>query len=140
MLPYAALIGITGMLACGSQISYPFLHNGLLDILFAVLIYGLAREGAAGHHFQVVRLLSMPALVLLGEASYALYILHVPLRTWMYKVLEWFHPGVQPSMPLFAAYTIFTVGISILVFKIIEEPARRMIRRRLTPAVPSLAS
>ncbi|HEV2946980.1 MAG TPA: hypothetical protein VGX70_06370, partial [Gemmataceae bacterium] len=133
--PYAALIGIFGLLACGSQISYPFLHNGLLDILFAVLIYGLAREDRSGHSFQVVRFLSMPVLVLLGEASYAVYILHVPLRTWMYKVLEWFHPGTHPSLTLFTVYTILTLGVSILVFKVIEEPTRRLIRRKLTPAV-----
>jgi peptidoglycan/LPS O-acetylase OafA/YrhL len=78
----------------------------------------------------------MPLLVLLGEASYAIYILHVPLRNWTYKVLEWFHPGIHPSLQLLAVYTVFTLGVSILVFKVIEEPARRLIRRKLSPAVP----
>lgn len=140
LLPGAALIGIFGLLACGSWISYPFLHNGLLDIFFAVLIYGLARVSASGHSFQVVRFLSMPFLVLLGEASYAVYILHVPIRNWMYKVLEWIHPGIHPSLVIFSGYTILTLVVSILVFKVIEEPARRLIRRKLTPAVTSLAA
>jgi len=135
LLPGAALVGILGLLACGSRIPYPFLHNGLLDILFAMLIYGLAGDGASKHTVRAVRFLSMPGLVLLGEASYAIYILHVPLRTWMYRILDGLHSDIHPSFPLFLAYTVVTLGVSILVFKLIEEPARRMIRRKLAPAV-----
>jgi peptidoglycan/LPS O-acetylase OafA/YrhL len=133
ILPWTALAGILTLLACGSWIPYPFLHNGLLDMLFAVLIYGLARDGASmgRRALQATRFLSLPLLVLLGEASYAIYILHVPLRTWMYRILDSLHPGILPSLPLFAGYTIFTITISIMVFKLIEEPARRMIRRKL---------
>jgi len=80
-------------------------------------------------------MLSLPVFVLLGEASYAIYILHVPLRNWMYRILDWIHPGVQPSLPLLLVYTLFTLAISILVFKVIEEPARRLIRRRFAPVV-----
>jgi peptidoglycan/LPS O-acetylase OafA/YrhL len=136
LLPWAALAGILSLLACGSWIPYPFLHNGLLDVLFAVLIYGLARDGASmgRHALQATRFLSLPFFVLLGEASYAIYILHVPLRTWMYRILDSVHPGIHPSLPLFAVYTILTLAISVLVFKAIEEPARRMIRRKLTPS------
>ncbi len=136
LLPWATLAGILSLLACGSWIPYPFLHNGLLDVLFAVLIYSLARDGASigKGALHTARFLSMPLLVLLGEASYAIYILHVPLRTWMYRILDWLHPGIHPSLPLFAVYTIVTLGISVLVFKLIEEPARRRIRRKLAPA------
>ena len=130
-----ALTGISGLLVCGDRIPYPFFHNGLLDIFFAVLIYGLARGSSLGRQLPILRLLSMPILVLLGEASYAIYILHVPLRNWMYRILEWFHPGIHPSLALLAVYTLFTLGVSVLVFKVIEEPARRLIRRKLAPAV-----
>jgi peptidoglycan/LPS O-acetylase OafA/YrhL len=133
-LPGLALIGIIGVLGCGSWIPYPYLHNGLLDILFAGLIYGLADiDSRSGLAKTPARLLSMPILVLLGEASYAVYILHVPLRKWMYQILEWLNPNVHPSMALFVAYTLMTLGVSILVFKLIEEPARRIIRRKLAP-------
>jgi peptidoglycan/LPS O-acetylase OafA/YrhL len=134
-LPGVALIGIVGVLGCGSWIPYPYLHNGLLDIFFAALIYGLASinsERGAGK--TPARLLSLPIFVLLGEASYAVYILHVPLRKWMYQILEWLNPNIHPSMAIFFTYTLVTLGISILVFKVIEEPARRMIRRRLAAA------
>jgi len=134
-LPGLALIGIAGVLGCGGWIPYPFLHNGLLDILFAVLIYGLANvDSGSGLAKTPARLLSMPVFVLLGEASYAVYILHVPLRKWMYQILEWVNPNVHPSMVIFVAYTLITLGVSVLVFKLIEEPARRMIRKRLAPA------
>jgi peptidoglycan/LPS O-acetylase OafA/YrhL len=36
-------------------------------------------------------------------------------------------------MALFVAYILVTLGVSILVFKLIEEPARRIIRRKLAP-------
>jgi peptidoglycan/LPS O-acetylase OafA/YrhL len=134
LLPWVALMAILGLLACGDQIPYPFLHNGMLDILFAMLIYGLARDGLSNHALKAVRFLSLPFLVLLGEASYAIYILHVPLRTWMYRLLDKLHPDIHPSLPLFIAYTILTLGVSILVFKLVEEPTRRLIRRKLTPA------
>src|SRR5262249_46456835 len=119
----------------GDRIPYAFLHNGLLDIFFAVLIYGLARGASLGGRLHILRMLSLPVFVLLGEASYAIYILHVPLRNWMYRILDWIHPGVQPSLPLLLVYTLFTLAISILVFKVIEEPARRLIRRRFAPVV-----
>ena len=103
--------------------------------IFAVLIYGLANvDSRSGFAKTPARLLSLPIFVLLGEASYAVYILHVPLRKWMYQILEWVNPNVHPSMAIFVVYTLVTLGISILVFKVIEEPARRMIRRRLAPA------
>jgi peptidoglycan/LPS O-acetylase OafA/YrhL len=136
-LPAIALIGIVGALGCGGWIPYPFLHNGLLDILFAALIYGLANvDSGSGLAKTPARLLSMPVFVLLGEASYAVYILHVPLRKWMYQILEWVNPNVHPSMAIFVAYTLVTLGISVLVFKLIEEPARRIIRRKLAYASP----
>src|SRR5207245_3524502 len=121
LLPWAALGGILTLLACGNWIPYPFLHNGLLDVLFAVLIYGLANvDSGSGLAKTPARLLSMPVFVLLGEASYAVYILHVPLRKWMYQILEWVNPNVHPSMTIFVAYTLVTLGVSVLVFKLIE--------------------
>jgi len=134
-LSSVALIGIVSLLSCSSWIPYPFLHNGLLDMLFAMLIYGLANmESRSVFSGTLGRWLSNPIFVLLGEASYAVYILHVPLRNWMYQVLEWLNQNMQPSMALFVAYTLITLGASILVFKMIEEPARRIIRHRLTAA------
>jgi peptidoglycan/LPS O-acetylase OafA/YrhL len=134
-LSSVALIGIVSLLSCSRWIPYPFLHNGLLDMLFAMLIYGLANmESRSVFSGTLGRWLSNPIFVLLGEAGYAVYILHVPLRNWMYRILECLNQNVQPSMALFVSYTLITLGASILVFKVIEEPARRIIRHMLTPA------
>jgi peptidoglycan/LPS O-acetylase OafA/YrhL len=129
-----SLMGISCLLVCGDRIPYAFLHNGLLDIFFAALIYALACGSLLGERLPILRVLSLPVFVLLGEASYAIYILHVPFRTWMYRILDWIHPGIQPSLQLLVVYTLFTLGVSILVFKVIEEPSRRLIRRKLAPA------
>jgi peptidoglycan/LPS O-acetylase OafA/YrhL len=52
----------------------PLLANGLLVPLFAILIYSLAEGGGL-----LARLLSLPTLVLLGEANYGIYILQIPV-------------------------------------------------------------
>src|SRR6185312_11183691 len=77
---------LVSILACGvavavfvfsSNVPEPLLHNGLLAPVFALLIHSLA--GGTG---PVAWLLSRRPLVLLGEASYALYILQYPVWCW----------------------------------------------------------
>jgi peptidoglycan/LPS O-acetylase OafA/YrhL len=97
----------------------------LLRPLVALLLLGLALGGGL-----VARLLSIPPSVLLGKASYAMYILHVPLL-WWYKRSPVFR-ATAASPP--GASVIFIAGvivISILVFKLVEEPANRLLRRKL---------
>src|SRR5436853_4220175 len=96
-LSVVALVGSVGalsyvptMLGPGSALPYLLLHNGLVDPLFALLIYSLASgEG------PLAALLSLPAMVVLGEASYALYIVHIPLWDWMTYAL--LHLHLTPS-------------------------------------------
>ena len=64
------------------------------------------------------RFLSTSVAQYLGQASYSLYILHVP-------ILWWF--GTHgPSMAI--VYLIGIVAISALCFECIEKPANRWIR------------
>jgi len=104
----------------------PYLHDGALAPLQAMLIYGLASgEGS------LARLLSSPAMVLLGEASYATYLLHVPLQRWVR--LAWERLGFAPGSPAFAAvFLVVLLAASVLVFKTFEDVARRRVRRWLT--------
>jgi peptidoglycan/LPS O-acetylase OafA/YrhL len=126
------------MLGPGSVLPYLLLHNGLLDPLFALLIYNLASgEG------PLAALLSLPAMVVLGEASYALYILHIPLWDWMTYVLSRLH-----MVPGFVALSLLhlgvAVGLAILTLRLVEQPARRALRRAFvggpTLVPPALAS
>ena len=88
-----------------------------------VLVFGLIIFGAAGAQ-EAAGVLTLPALTLLGEASYSLYILHMPLGWWW----AWLTRGmVLPAIPGFAAYFVSAVLISILSYRYVENPLRRWI-------------
>ena len=72
------------------------------------------------------RLLSTRLAKLLGDSSYSLYILHVPLLWWFSRY--WGHRSV--ALPGFYApvYLILVVAASAAVFQFIEGPANRWIR------------
>lgn len=121
-----AVAALLAVLVASPLIPYPLLHNGLLAPVFAVLVYALAR--GAG---PVSRVLSTRVLERLGAASFALYILHVPLQAWLvrgYRTL-----GVDPlPLPLhFALWASLCIAISLTVFDRVEEPGRRLLRRWL---------
>jgi len=96
----------------------------LVVVPFAALLLELAdsRNHLAG-------LLSTPLMILLGGASYALYLLQAPFRDWV-RVLSAHLPN---AIARFAtpATPVLLVLFSILIFKIWEEPSRRAIRRWL---------
>ena len=84
---------------------------------------------------MVRRALSYKPLVLLGNASYALYILQIPVRKWMPAIFtgDWDWIGRLLYQPLL-------VIISVAVFILLEEPARRFLRGSIPKrASPSIA-
>jgi peptidoglycan/LPS O-acetylase OafA/YrhL len=90
----------------------------------AVLIFGLAAAPLS----RLARMLSIPIVVLLGEASYAFYLVHMP-------ALSYFDAGrwavaTSPTTILYEALTLgailcLAVGLHVMV----ERPARLYIRR-----------
>jgi peptidoglycan/LPS O-acetylase OafA/YrhL len=90
----------------------------------AVLIFGLAAAPLS----LPARMLSIPIVVLLGEASYAFYLVHMP-------ALEYFGAGrwavaTSPTTVLYEALSLgaivcLAVGLHVMV----ERPARLYIRR-----------
>lgn len=76
--------------------------------------------------------LHVPALlVLLGEASYSLYILHVPLRDLASAFKNRFLTEVNPGLLSFA-FVAAMVGLSVLSYKWIELPGRKFILNKLS--------
>jgi peptidoglycan/LPS O-acetylase OafA/YrhL len=112
------------LLTCGvfaNRIPYPLLHNGLASVASGGLIYGLA--GLRGSS----KVLSARWLVRLGEASYAMYILHIPLamivRVFWERLLGF--PGYSLAR-VFVDVAVVIVA-SLLVHRFVEEPARARI-------------
>jgi peptidoglycan/LPS O-acetylase OafA/YrhL len=94
------------------------LTHGFFAPLFCTAVVSLA----AGNE-RIDKIFSIGWLVLLGEASYALYLIHSPLlfilRSRMEKYGGW----------LFCVYVFLCVGLSVLSYLYIEKPARLRIHR-----------
>ena len=97
--------------------------SSLFSILFLFLILSLVFSKSV-----ITKLLSIPVLVLLGEASYSLYILQKP----MYKI----YTNVLQELPAtfslnqdskFYIFAIFHILISIASLYIIEKPGKKLI-------------
>ncbi len=121
---------ILGILASSSVIPQRLLHNGLLAPAFALLIYCLARDtGVIG------RVLGSRLLVLLGEASFAVYILQVPVHALARAVVRYVGGvGVASESPLenspafIVTYSASLILIALGALKLVEQPARRWLR------------
>jgi peptidoglycan/LPS O-acetylase OafA/YrhL len=125
-LEAGAVLALFAVLLASPVIPYPLMHNGLLAPVFAALVYALAR--GAG---PVSRVLATRMLVRLGAASFALYILHVPLLAWMGRGYRTLGVALPPQPWYFAIFAAGSIAVSLVVFDVVEEPGRRLLRRLL---------
>jgi peptidoglycan/LPS O-acetylase OafA/YrhL len=104
------------VIALAAHIPVMVLNNGILLPAFLLLIYALANAQGA-----LAAVFSHKWFVILGESSYALYLLHEPLFTYF----DHFWPIAVPIHWL--AYVASLLVISVAAFYGIERPARKMI-------------
>jgi peptidoglycan/LPS O-acetylase OafA/YrhL len=110
----------------GDRIRYEFLNNGLLIVPFSAMILGLSCEKGV-----LSRLLSNRLLVRGGEASYSLYLLHLPLRPWVLAISD--RLQLAPCSWAFLSLGCgLCVAASLVTFHFVEEPYRRSIRAALS--------
>ena len=95
-----------------------FIGNGLLAPFWAVLICALAQGWPA----WLYQFLSSRPMVALGEASYGMYILQVPVGFYFFR---WYH---GPAGVI--TYLVLLTVLSLLSFHYFETPARRWLRGR----------
>jgi peptidoglycan/LPS O-acetylase OafA/YrhL len=130
-----AVVSMAGIVFClmqGEKLPFLLTHDGLLAPLFGGLILGLA-----GTH-PLAGLLSLRPLVLLGEASFCLYILHFNLWQWVhsYGLLALLH--VQRWDP-WVSYLLLELA-ALAAYRWVEQPGRGWMQRmvslleRATPA------
>lgn len=97
------------------RLPYLALHNGLLIPLYAMVIIGLSQPN------WMTNLLSGSVLILLGEASYAFYLVHAIFNVFERQL------GFGSSIREAVISLPIVIGISILMHLYIERPARRYI-------------
>lgn len=124
-LSIVSLLAIITLLALHQRLPYLLLHNGLLAPLFMVFIMALATGGG-----PIARVLGSPHLHVLGEASFALYLLHIAVLVYVFKLFEAIGMSMDESPALVIAYLLIVQALSIVVLTHVEEPARRAIRAR----------
>ncbi|MGE3262331.1 MAG: acyltransferase family protein [Bacteriovoracia bacterium] len=113
---------IAGMLLSG--IPWPFLM--LTSFLFLPAI-GLLLWGGAGKRGRYTLWLEFPLLLLLGEASYAVYGFHMPLSYWFSRTLS---ISDAPYKMFFLFLSVLT-GIAIFFHRLYELRARAWLMGRI---------
>jgi len=119
----AVIASIVLVLIWSDRIPYLLLQGGVLAPLFALVIYALAGGGGI-----TGKLLSHPIAVRLGEASYALYLIHMPLSWYLTRALQiigW--PRIEAWTGL-AAFVLIAVLFSLAIFSALEQPARKKLK------------
>jgi peptidoglycan/LPS O-acetylase OafA/YrhL len=99
-------------------------------------IYALGILVLAFERGHVSRYLGHPTLVLLGEISFAIYLVHQIILRWLAA-----HPAILASLPVPLAYGLFlavVLTVSWVLWRFVEKPARAALLKRLTaPGVPT---
>jgi|ERR1019366_81453 peptidoglycan/LPS O-acetylase OafA/YrhL len=112
--------GFIAVVRCGYWIPFPVLHTALLAPAFAAIVYGVALQP------RCARFLENKVLVLLGDSSYSLYLLHTLAigAFFQFSKTGFENPTVLKTL---AAVT-FAVLVSVAVYRWIEVPGLRMLR------------
>jgi peptidoglycan/LPS O-acetylase OafA/YrhL len=104
------------------------------QIAYLPLMMALVFVFACGRG-RVSRGLCAPCLVLLGQASFSLYLIHRPIFTLVHGLSERYL-GEIAAIPVAAALLAGCSAASILVYRHIEAPVQRVLQRRLRSTFP----
>ena len=113
---FAALVAAVAVIVLANHV----LAKALLFPAFILLLYCLARaKGPLGGW------LGSKPMVLLGEASFAFYILHVPL----FRYAKMLFPSVATAPAPFLGFLLVLTAVSIVSFLFIEKPLCAHLRK-----------
>lgn len=114
LFPAGAVLAL-GLLGFRTHLPAWCVHDGMLSLAFGAMIFGAAFSSG-------VSLLASWPLMLLGEASYSLYITHYPLMFLWRSVLR--HVGVLPMWLSNVLFVVFAIMVSLIVYRYVERPWR----------------
>lgn len=102
--------------------------NGIFAPFLVMVLVGLARSPS--------RFWGHPFFVRLGDASYSLYLLHIPVFLWVSAIDRKSFQLQEHSFGAFlTVYLVVAIGASLASLRYIEQPCRQWIRRRFAPAL-----
>ena len=130
---------IVGVLYCSDAHPVPSIYDsaGLVDVLFVPLVLTLA-IGAG----TLPALLSLRPMVYLGHISFSLYMVHELVHTaWNWMVMQF---GLRLGSDLAGKATlagILAVAVvgAVVLYHVVEEPARKWMRSMMKPPRSSRA-
>jgi peptidoglycan/LPS O-acetylase OafA/YrhL len=123
----ASLLALAAFFATAvAHVPYILMHGGLLVPLFAALTIGLSGPNIFAAAF------AWKPIELLGQASYALFVLHFNFINLLrhYRVAEQLHVAAFDPWISYAA----TLLLAVAAMNLVEKPARSAILRRRSPA------
>jgi len=121
-ISWASLLLIGVILGAGWKLPAPLVHKGLLAPLFAALMFGLASGRGA-----LAAALANREMVRLGEASYSVYLLHIPLQGAAAAINNLTLRIPVSSWTFLAADFALTIAVSFLTLDYVETPYRKSI-------------
>ena len=109
-------------------------YAGVAGVAFPFLVGGLALSTRG-----LSRVLGTPVMVLGGRLSFALYLVHVPVFEVFWTLMGWY-PRLAPGSALAGLLTphvlLLTVPLAYVLYRFVEEPARRRLRDVAGPRRP----
>lgn len=128
------ILGVAATTVASRFVPYLVVHTAMSGPAFAALVYGIALEP------KWASWLNNRALVLFGNASYSFYLLH-SMFVWPFFHNMQTQEVRNQGLIGIGLWLVMMLTISSLVYRFVEEPARRKLRpRRDTTPVPVVAS
>ena len=132
-------VGIAGLLACGLVMDVTSLFPGWIAIWPTAAAGLIIIAGHSGLRWGVDRLLSTRPFALLGDISYALYLVHWPL------LVMWLSYSAQERAGVADGLAVLAVSIlaAWLLTRLVDAPIRRSVwieARALRPMIAVAAS
>src|SRR5262249_28078766 len=115
---------LLGFLFFGHHVPYILINSGLLAPLLTVVLASLASGGPTANFFK------HRWFIALGQSSFCLYMLHVPLWNLVYA----------DSAPYWKLGILFLlIPVSVALYEWVEKPATTALRNLLVPAYKPIA-
>jgi peptidoglycan/LPS O-acetylase OafA/YrhL len=116
-----ALTYVSAALAVGLLCRAGDRWTSVVDVAFCGLILGLA-----GERTGLSRFLSTPTMVLGGGISYSVYLIQMPVKSWVYLATTRLH--VHSEVIRLSLTAVALLVISWVLFRTVEDPCRRVLR------------